>query len=69
MAVFKKYEVIVHRPKSIENYNQIFSRDTAFVIEDKLIIANNITMDCFNPESICINVCDNKKCKLVIKSV
>ncbi len=40
MAVFKKYEVIVHRPKSIENYNQIFSRDTAFVIEDKLIIAN-----------------------------
>jgi N-dimethylarginine dimethylaminohydrolase len=40
MAVFDKYDVKVYRPEMIENYNQIFSRDTAFVIEDKLIIAN-----------------------------
>lgn len=40
MAVFKKYDVKVYRPEIIENYNQIFSRDTAFVIEDKFIVAN-----------------------------
>ncbi len=39
-AVFKKYDVKVYRPEIIENYNQIFSRDIAFVIEDKLIISN-----------------------------
>ena len=38
--VFKKYDVTVFRPKVIEDYNQIFSRDIAFVIEDKLIKAN-----------------------------
>lgn len=39
-AVFKKYDVEVFRPEVIEDYNQIFSRDIAFVIEDKLIKAN-----------------------------
>lgn len=39
-AVFKKYDITVFRPKVIKNYNQIFSRDIAFVIEDKLIKAN-----------------------------
>ena len=38
--VFKKYGVKVYRPEKIENYNQIFTRDIAFVIEDKFIIAN-----------------------------
>ncbi|MFC4094971.1 dimethylarginine dimethylaminohydrolase family protein [Euzebyella saccharophila] len=38
--VFYKYGVKVYRPEVIENCNQIFSRDIAFVIEDKLIIAN-----------------------------
>lgn len=38
--VFKKYDVKVYRPDSIKDYNQIFSRDIAFVIEDKFIIAN-----------------------------
>lgn len=38
--VLKKYDVTVYRPDVIENYNQIFSRDIAFVIEDKLIEAN-----------------------------
>jgi N-dimethylarginine dimethylaminohydrolase len=39
-AVFKKYEVTVYRPDKIEDYNQIFARDIAFVIEDKFIKAN-----------------------------
>jgi N-dimethylarginine dimethylaminohydrolase len=38
--IFKKYDVEVFRPNIIENYNQIFSRDIAFVIEDKFIQAN-----------------------------
>ncbi|MGV6829352.1 MAG: dimethylarginine dimethylaminohydrolase family protein [Flavobacteriales bacterium] len=38
--VFVKYGVTVYRPEQIENYNQIFARDIAFVIEDKLIKAN-----------------------------
>ena len=38
--VFEKYDVTVYRPKVIKDYNQIFSRDIAFVIEDKLIKAN-----------------------------
>ena len=39
-AVLKKYEVEVFRPQVIENYNQIFTRDIAFVIEDKFVKAN-----------------------------
>tara|TARA_R110002167_G_scaffold32805_3_gene106065 strand:+ start:1487 stop:2425 length:939 start_codon:yes stop_codon:yes gene_type:complete len=39
-AVFKKYDVQVFRPDVIENCNQIFSRDIAFVIDDKIIRAN-----------------------------
>ncbi len=38
--VFQKYEVQVFRPEMIENYNQIFTRDIGFVIEDTFIIAN-----------------------------
>lgn len=38
--VFEKYDVEVFRPKVIKNYNQIFSRDIAFVIEDKFIKSN-----------------------------
>ena len=40
--VFKKYNVSVFRPENIENYNQIFSRDIAFVIDDKFVIPNII---------------------------
>lgn len=39
-AVLEKYKVQVFRPKIIEDYNQIFTRDIAFVIEDKFIKAN-----------------------------
>ncbi len=39
-AVFKKYGVTVYRPEMIENYNQIFTRDIGFVIEDTFVIAN-----------------------------
>ncbi|MFT6795138.1 MAG: N-dimethylarginine dimethylaminohydrolase [Maribacter sp.] len=38
--VFKKYDVKVFRPEVLEDCNQIFCRDIAFVIEDKLVIAN-----------------------------
>ena len=38
--VFEKYDVKVYRPKIIENYNQIFARDIALVIEDKFITSN-----------------------------
>ena len=39
-AVFEKYGVEVFRPEVLENCNQIFSRDIAFVIGQKLILAN-----------------------------
>ena len=39
-AVLEKYNVKVFRPQLIEDYNQIFTRDIAFVIEDKFIKAN-----------------------------
>jgi len=38
--VLKKYNVTIYRPEKIENYNQIFSRDIAFVIENKFVFAN-----------------------------
>jgi len=38
--VLKKYGVHVFRPKVLQDCNQIFSRDIAFVIDDKLIKAN-----------------------------
>lgn len=41
--VLSKYNVKVYRPEKISNYNQIFSRDIAFVIEDKMIISNILT--------------------------
>ena len=62
--VFKKHGVEVFRPEVIENYNQIFARDIAFVIEDKFIKANILPdrdreyeaiqyiIDQINPENI-----------------
>ena len=41
--VFQKYDVKVFRPEIIENYNQIFSRDIGFVIDDVFIKANILT--------------------------
>lgn len=38
--VFEKYDVQVFRPNLVENYNQIFARDIAFVIDDLFIKAN-----------------------------
>ncbi len=38
--VLKKYDVEVFRPEVINDYNQVFARDVAFVIEDKMILAN-----------------------------
>ncbi len=39
-SVLKKYDVEVFRPKIIQDYNQIFTRDIAFVIDDKFIKSN-----------------------------
>ena len=38
--VLQKHGVVVYRPNVIDNYNQIFSRDIAFVIDDKFIKSN-----------------------------
>lgn len=40
--ILKKYDIEVFRPKIIQDYNQVFARDVAFVIEDKMIISNVI---------------------------
>lgn len=40
--VLKKHNVEVFRPQIIEDYNQVFARDVAFVIEDKMVISNVI---------------------------
>jgi len=62
--VFEKYEVKVYRPEIIENYNQIFTRDIGFVIDNKFIKANilpdrdreldaiNYVLDQINPNDI-----------------
>jgi N-dimethylarginine dimethylaminohydrolase len=64
--VFRKYNIEVYRPDIIKNYNQIFSRDIAFVIEDKFIQANilpdreseykaiNHVISQINPENIIV---------------
>ena len=39
-SILEKYNVQVFRPEIIENCNQIFSRDIAFVIDDKFVKAN-----------------------------
>lgn len=38
--IFEKYEVKVYRPELINDFNQIFARDIAFVIDDNFIKAN-----------------------------
>ena len=40
--VLHKYNVEVFRPEVIKDYNQVFARDVAFVIDDKMIISNII---------------------------
>ena len=42
LKVLEKYNVNVIRPETIENYNQIFTRDIAFVIDDKIIVSGII---------------------------
>ena len=42
VSVLKKHNVNVYFPKNIIGLNQIFSRDIAFAIEDKLVLPNII---------------------------
>ncbi|WP_297761897.1 dimethylarginine dimethylaminohydrolase family protein [uncultured Muriicola sp.] len=65
-AVLVKHGVQVFRPEVLTDCNQIFSRDIAFVLEDKLIKANILpdrekefdaiihVLDVINPENILI---------------
>lgn len=39
-SVLQKYNVTVYRPDLIENYNQIFTRDIGFVIDDIFVKSN-----------------------------
>ena len=39
-TVLKKYNVTVYRPEMIENFNQIFTRDIGFVIDDTFVKSN-----------------------------
>ena len=41
-SVLHRYNVEVYRPSIIKDYNQVFARDVAFVIDDKMIISNVI---------------------------
>lgn len=38
--ILNKYDIEVFRPNIIKDYNQVFARDVAFVIDDKMILAN-----------------------------
>ena len=40
VKLLTSYGVKVYRPKVIQNYNQIYSRDIGFVIENKFLISN-----------------------------
>lgn len=40
VSILNSYNVDVYRPKLICNYNQIFTRDIGFVIDDKFVISN-----------------------------
>jgi len=42
VKILEKYDVELFRPKNIKGLNQIFSRDIAFAISDKLVIPNII---------------------------
>ena len=65
-AVFEKYDVQVFRPETLEDYNQIFSRDIAFCIDNKLVKANILpdrdreyeaiqyVIDQINPENVLV---------------
>ena len=62
-TVLMKHNVKVFRPDVLENYNQIFSRDIGFVIEDKFIISNILPERSREIEalSFILDAIDNKK--------
>ena len=42
VKVFEKYNIKIFRPENIKGLNQVFSRDIAFAIEDRLVLPNII---------------------------
>jgi N-dimethylarginine dimethylaminohydrolase len=65
-AVFKRYNVTVFRPHIIPDCNQIFTRDVAFVIEDK-IIKSNILPDRENEFSAMSHILEQIDSKKIIE--
>ena len=65
-AVFKRYNVTVFRPDIIPECNQIFARDVAFVIEDK-IIKSNILPDRENEFSAMSHILEQIDSKKIIE--
>ncbi len=64
-AVFAKYGVEVYRPENLENYNQIFSRDIAFVIDEKFIVPNILKDRAREFEAISSVVAEIDECSIV----
>ena len=64
-AVFAKYGVEVYRPENLENYNQIFSRDIAFVIDEKFIVPNILKDRAREFEAISSVVSEIDECSIV----
>lgn len=62
-TILMKHNVKVFRPDVLDNYNQIFSRDIGFVIEDKFIISNILPERSREIEalSFILDAIDNKK--------
>ena len=62
-TILMKHNVKVFRPDVLKNYNQIFSRDIGFVIEDKFIISNILPERSREIEalSFILDAIDNKK--------
>ena len=62
-TILMKHNVKVFRPDVLDNYNQIFSRDIGFVIEDKFIISNILPERSREIEalSFVLDAIDNKK--------
>ncbi len=65
-GVFEKYDINVFRPQNIKGLNQIFSRDIAFAISDKLVIPN-IIEDRIKEIDAIADVINKIKCEDIIK--
>jgi N-dimethylarginine dimethylaminohydrolase len=49
LRIFEKYNVKVFRPEIISDYNQIFSRDIGFVIDDVFVVTGTFEIKFLKP--------------------